>query len=221
MPPKTIKCSVCATDVLKAQTLARADGSRACRSHEGIEAEADALRARDKARLDKAIDGSNKPSVPSYNLYNFDAEIEQRRKEVNEHCWLCECEGVPVQQHMMDVMVASKRLQLAGTFNFLTFPEDVKKLLGPRNVLVRMPLKQETIDRAVMKYIKQSSLRQVAELLNLITICITCGDKHGFKARIDDMMTPKVLPDLETMYVMGAAIDPLLNEMAEKKDKKN
>lgn len=178
-----------------------------------------ALRARDKARLDKAIDNSNKPFVaPSY---NFDAELEQRRREVNEHCWLCSCEGVPAQQHMLDVMVASKRLQLAGTFNFLTFPEDVKKLLGPRNVLMRMPLKQETIDRAVMKHIKQDSLRQVAGILNLITICITCGDKHGFKARLDDMMAPKALPDLETMLMLGSAIDPLLKEMAEKKDKEN
>lgn len=218
MPPKTIKCSVCAADVLKASTLARADGSRACRSHEGIVAEADVLRARDKARLDKAIDNSNKPSAPSY---NFDEELEAQRRKVNEHCWLCECEGVPVQQHLMDVMVASKRLQLAGTFNFMTFPEDVKKLLGPRNVLVRMPLKNDGIDKAVLCHIKQHSLLQVADILNLITICITCGDKHGFKARIDDMMAPKVMPDLDTMLMLGSALDPLLDEMAQKKNKEN
>jgi hypothetical protein len=41
MPPKSVTCSVCSAEVLKAQTLARADGTRACRSHEGVADEAE------------------------------------------------------------------------------------------------------------------------------------------------------------------------------------
>lgn len=63
MPPKTVKCSVCGQEVLKAQTLARADGTRACRSHPGVEEEGQKLK-------DKEHERREKETKPAYNSHS-------------------------------------------------------------------------------------------------------------------------------------------------------
>ena len=60
MPPKTTTCSICNQEVLKSQTLMKADGTRACRSHSGVEDEAKLLKERDQNRINREIKNKKK-----------------------------------------------------------------------------------------------------------------------------------------------------------------
>ena len=50
MPPKTCHCSICGLEVLKSTTYALADGTRACKTHPDVEADANTLRLIDFGR---------------------------------------------------------------------------------------------------------------------------------------------------------------------------
>ena len=191
MPPKTVTCSICSATVLKAQTLARADGTRACRSHEGVSAEAAKRQAAERERLDKAIESAGRPAwmSPAFTQAQlerqqlFEKEAAAFREHLYSHCWICGEEGLELREFFAQAMVAMKRLELRGEFNFLTMPLDVRKLMGNVRALGAIQLQEEVIDRAVVKHIRERRVRDLVQFTRVVLFCPACAQKHGFMAR--------------------------------------
>lgn len=223
MPPKSVTCSICTTEVLKAQTLARADGTRACRSHEGVTAEAEKLAADDQLRRAKAIEQGSRPpwinddSARPMTL-QWEKEAAEWREHLYSHCWTCEAEGLEGREFFPQVMIAMKRLELRREFSFLNMGADVRKLMGGVRLLVPFQSKDEAIDRAVIKHVKDKRVRDILHFVRFVLLCPECAEKHGFKKRLDDMMPKPTWEQLEAMAPVVASIDPLLLAMAEKKE---
>lgn len=224
MPPKTVTCSICSAEVLKAQTLARADGTRACRSHESVIAEADARQAAERAKLDKAIETATLPKwrVPDAESLAFSANWEKEaaawREKIYSHCWTCGEYGLEGSEFFAQAMIAMKRLQIRGEFNFLSMGEDVRKLMGGVWMLTAMKLEKEVIDRAIIKHVSERKLREIVPLMGFVLLCPPCCNKHGFGKRLEDMMPKPTWEQLQNMMSVVAVVEPLLRVMAEKKE---
>ncbi len=228
MPPKTVTCSICSAEVLKAQTLARTDGTRACRSHDGVADEAEQRLAAERAKLDKSIEAA---AVPYWHRNTetrreeqaaFSADWEKKAAEWREHlyshCWTCGEEGLEGGEFFAQAMIAMKRLELRGEFSFLNMGEDVRKLMGGIRLLVPFQSKDEAIDRAVIKHVKDKRVRDILHFIRFVLLCPPCADKHGFKKRLDDMMPKPTWEQLQNMLPVVAGMEPLLRVMAEKKE---
>lgn len=229
MPPKTVTCSICSASVLKAQTLARADGTRACRSHEGVTEEADARQAAERAKLDATIaKGSmveqwarERRAEGSRLDIKSEQEAAEWREHIYSHCWTCGEYGLEGREFFTQALIASKRLQLRGEFNFVSYGDDVRKLMGNVRFLASIQLQDEVIDRAIVKHVKEKRVRELVPLLRFVLICPPCVRKHGFDKRLEDMMPKPTWEQIEAMMPITMAIDPLVTELAEKKEKQS
>jgi len=222
MPPKTVTCSVCSTEVLKAQTLARADGSRACRSHEGVQAEADKRAQDDQIRRAKAVEQGARPpwindaTAPRMNL-EWEKEAAEFREYIHSHCWACAAEGLEWREFWTQALIAGKRLELRGEFNFMTYGQDVRKLMGNVKLLAPIKYQNEVTDRAVVKHLYKK-VREIVHFIGFMLLCPECCDKHGFKQRLDDLFPKPTWEGLQTMSAAVQMMDPMLTAMAEKKE---
>lgn len=227
MPPKTITCSVCSQSVLKAQTLARADGSRACRSHDGVTAEAEKLAEAEISRREKAIRNAGRPSwaddrdhMVGMRAAGFEQQAAEFREYIYSHCWTCNEEGLEAHGFFTQALIASKRLELRGEFNFLSYGHDVRTLMGNIRLLTPIKLEDKVVDRAITKHVNKR-VRDILHLLGFVLICPECARKHGFGERLDAMMPKPTWEQIEAMAPITAAIDPLVTAMAEKKEKQS
>lgn len=226
MPPKSVTCSICSASVLKAQTFARADGTRACRSHEGVADEAEKRAAAERARLDAAVSkgtcvdqwARDRTAEREKHGLMFEKEAAAWREHLYSHCWTCEAEGLEGHEFFAQAMVATKRLELRGEFNFLSVGSDVQKLMGGVRLLVPFQSKDEAIDKAVVKHVKDKRVRDILHFVRFVLICPPCANKHGFGKRLDDMMPKPTWEQLENMLPVVAGMEPLLRVMAEKKE---
>lgn len=223
MPPKSVTCSICTTEVLKSQTLARADGSRACRSHEGVANEAEARQAAERARLDVAIAKANRPwmGIPEptdASRLAFEKEAAEFREHIYSHCWTCGEYGLEGREFFAQAMVAMKRLQMRGEFNFFSMPTDVRKLMGNIPMLSAIKLGDSVQDRAVVKHVSDRRVRDLVPLLGFVLLCVPCIDKHGFKARLEALLPKPTWDQIEAMLPVVAGMEPVLRAMAEKKE---
>ena len=110
MPPKSVMCSVCGETILKSQTLARADGTRACRSHDGIKEEAEKLKVK-RVKQEQARKEEKK------NQFRFRSpvlpepeEMRAWREHTHTHCWVCDREGIGLKEFFLQSLIAMKRL---------------------------------------------------------------------------------------------------------------
>ena len=227
MPPKTVTCAICSEVVLKAQTLARSDGSRACRSHDGVTEEAEAKRAAERARLDKAVSSFSSANERRWQIdpeeqrirhESFAQEAADFRERVYTHCWTCGEYGLEGREFFSQALVAMKRLELRGDFNFFNYGQDVRKLMGNIALLLPIKSKNEVQDKAVIRHVRDQRIREIAPLLGFVLLCYQCGEKHGFKDRIEAMMPKPTWEQITNMAAIMPAMDPLLTEMAEKKE---
>lgn len=229
MPPKTVTCAVCQQEVLKAQTLARKDGSRACRSHENVQQEAEALKLAEQQRREKetaqfhtkkrfALDKAMGYREPDYD--KIMEEGRQLREWSYSHCWTCGAEGISLREHFAQCLIAQKRLQLRGEWNFLTLNQDMAKLMGKQTVLAMLPYDDQK-DERLRRLITNRKIRDIIHFLRSIHMCIGCIDKHGMRDRLDALMPKPTMEQLEAMMPVTAMLDPLLEEMAKKKEEEN
>lgn len=225
MPPKSVTCSVCNETVLKAQTLARVDGTRACRSHEGVTAEAEQRIEAERKRLDKEVAKANRPWMGSPEptdaaRMSWEAENAKFREYIYSHCWACAAEGLEWQAFWTEALVTSKRLSIRGEFKFETYGQDVRKLMG--NVVLLAPIKwqDEVTDRAVIRHLYKK-VREIVPLIGFFLLCPECCNKHGFGKRLEDLMPKPTWEGLQMMSVAVQAIDPLVTAMAEKKERQS
>lgn len=234
MPPKTVTCAVCQQEVLKAQTLARKDGSRACRTHEGVQQEAQALHVQEQQRRAKETvphHSARRCAALSKGYRPTDLERGQHVRDVMEegrklrewaysHCWTCGAEGISLREHFAQCLIAQKRLQLRGEWNFLTLPQDMAKLMGPQVVLAMLPY-DDRKDEKLRRLLTNRKIKDLIHFLRTIHMCITCIDKHGVRDRLEALLPKPTWEQLEAFMPVTALLDPLITEMAEKKENEN
>ena len=227
MPPKSVTCSICSAEVLKAQTLARADGTRACRSHEGVADEVEKRLVAEKAeRAKHDLETVNTRVRNEWRARDqtfsadFEKEAAEYRAYIYSHCLACTAEGLEWGEFWSQAMIASKRLQLRGEFNFMSYGTDVRKLMGNIVLLAPIPWKNEITDRAVVKHLYKK-VREIVPLIGFMLLCPKCCTKHGFGIRFDALMPKPTWEQLEAIMPVTMAIDPLVTALAEKKEKQS
>lgn len=226
MPPKTVTCSICNQEVLKAHTLARKDGSRACRSHSEVETEAKDLQLADHNRRIKEFhtfkSKRHQHETPEHRRereLKFETELAPWREYVHTHCWVCERPGISLQEFYFKQLVAMKRLELRGEpFNLLTMWQDVAKLMDGEIPLIRIPYNEQT-DRKMQHLVKDKKLRDLLWAIHQLQLCGDCVNKYGFRERFEAMMPEPTWEQLRDVRAVAQVIlDPVLKELAEKKE---
>lgn len=227
MPPKTVSCFICGLMVPKAQTVARADGNRICRSHPGAEGEAQKLREKDQQRRAKAINAKTQEKKRGY--YNpfggrtSDQILEDAKKfreEADSHCWTCGRKGITLSEYYIQCLITQKRLQLRGEWNFLSLPEDMAKLMGHQVVLAALPYDDQK-DGRIRHDITNRKIKDIIHFIRYMNICIECIDKYKVRDRLEALMPHPTQEQVKNLIPVVIAIDPLIEQMAKKKESEN
>ena len=181
MPPKTQMCSVCGAVTTKPQSYARKDGTRACRSHPEVAAEAQRLQEADRERLRRATMPKSPrfPALSETEPCALEVEKEQQafRVHAHSHCWMCDqfgcVEGTPLR--------VAALLSLLGIDN-----ETVRAMfqgLSTKRALRSVPYYQD--DRGILSRVYSSKIRSLIPLLGSVLICADCAVKARIKDRWD------------------------------------
>lgn len=226
MPPPTTTCAVCHENVPKSTTLARGDGTRACKSHDGVVADAEARKRQEQERLKMATDPDRRQRWGPHSPPTTSVEEEERNRKfrdlVNNHCWVCGQDGVSLRDYLLKCLVAMKRLEIRGEFNFLTLPDDVRKLLPGERALAVIQLGDEVIDKAVVKHVRDRHIRDLIPLLKHVQFCAECAVKHGFRARWEALLPRPTYEDVVAFApVMEAFVEPVIRAEAERKERQS
>lgn len=221
MPPKTVVCSVCHQEVLKAQTLEVSPGNRACRSHEGTQAasaqvqqaakEAEQQRVQEAEQRRRKLMGLDQP--PSQAHLDFQKQMEEFRIWQETHCWTCGTPGISMQDFWFTVMVANKQLQLEGRWNFFTMPQDIREKLGPQTVLAVLPYDDQK-DGFIRRRIVRRQLKDIIHFLRCVRMCNHCIDKMGLHDRFEDTLPKPTMEQIAEVMPLVAALDPMITELA-------
>jgi hypothetical protein len=225
MPPKTTTCSVCGQEVLKSQTLEVSPGKRACRSHEGTvetatqaqQAAKDAKVAEDAARA-KAAEAKRRSWLGGLDSDpEGQAEFWQKQAEwriwTENHCWTCGKPGESMRDFFFAVLVAQKKLELKGEFNFFTLPEDLRREMGERTVLAVLPYDDEK-DYMIRRHLVDKKIKSIIHFLRCVRMCNHCIEKAGVQKRLEEIMPHPTMEQLYAVMPVVAALDPLLTELA-------
>lgn len=224
MPPKIVTCAICTNTVLKAATLARADGSRACRTHEGVAEDADKRQNEERNRLENEIKKANRPLSERFGYGNptlgndFEKQANEFREQVYSHCWICNADGLEGGEFFIHAMIAMKRLELRGEFDFFNLGKGVRSLMGNVVLLLPFKLQNEVIDRALVKHVVNHKIRDLVPLLGFVLMCPQCANKHGFKKRLDDLIPKPTWEQVQRIMPIVDGMDTLLHALAEKKE---
>lgn len=221
MPPKTVTCSICGQEVLKAQTLARPDKSRACRSHPGIESESQTLQ--EAAKAARAQDTKKKYPFGSKEVRTTPHQFSHRdpeefRTHMYSHCWTCDCKGISLREHFFQCLIAMRKLRLNGKFNFLSLPGDMKKLIGSHNVLAIIPY-NDSKDGRIKYDIFNRVTKELVPLLGFMNLCTKCIEKYGINDRLEALISNPTPEQLSSMVAVMPVIDVFLDEIIQKDNK--
>jgi len=228
MPPKTVPCLICNLMVPKSQTVARADGNRVCRSHPGVEEMAQKLREEEKQRRANAVSSSQAALAkmrrefrgPEPDSSKTLEDASKFREEVYSHCWTCGVEGISLREYYAQCLVAQKRLQLRGEWNFLSLSKDMAALMGNPVVLACLPYNEEK-DRRIYRDITDRRIKDVIHFLRFVNMCIPCINKHGVRDRLEALIPKPSWEQLEAIMPVMTALDPLLEKLAGKKEQQS
>jgi len=222
MPPKMVRCSICKETVLKSKTYALADGTRACRSHDGVGEEANKLHEQDKERLKKEVEKKKKSFGGSKepDLSKFIEDGRKFREEANTHCWTCGAEGIPAKEYFAECIVAIERLKIRGEMNFLTLNNDINKLMGNPVVLFTLPYSDEE-DKEIYRSIRNRKIKDIIHFLKCVNMCKECASKFKVNDRLEALFPKPTWEQIQNMMSVVASLDPVIKEMAEKKEKQN
>ena len=229
MPPKMVTCSICNEQVLKAHTLARKDGTRACRSHDGIEEEAKKRQEEEKTQRNTAISHNKKKRTFNSNQdyayperkYPTKEECQKFGEYARSHCWTCGNEGITIRQYYMNLLITTKRVELHGEFNLLDLPQKIHELIGPQRVIVEMKLSEAQVNYT-LRHLKDARLCDIVRFVPVITMCNECAKKHNFN-NLYKAAWPKE-PTFEQVKAFMPAmtlIEPVIEAEAKRRDETN
>lgn len=218
MPPKTVVCSICGETVLKAHTLALKGGSRACRSHSGVQEESLEIQQEQKQETKKSMSRKRKLYQP-YPMPSHE-ELNRWRDKVKTTCWVCEAEGINAQDYYFKCLVALKRLELRGdSFNLLNMPEKVRELVTDIP-LFSIPYDSNNDDRLFSR-VRDRKLRNILHFLRYIQLCPDCIQRLNLNDRFKALFPELSYDELEAAIRFTDAIDPILKSLAVKAENQN
>jgi len=225
VPPKTVFCSICHEEVLKCRTLARADGTRACREHPGIEEESKRLQEQERLRKGLAATEKERQQLEQARalpkeLLRSSRHITEFRNYVDHHCWTCGAEGITLQEYFANCMVAQKRLELRGEFNLFTMHEEIAKLLGNPTVLAMLPYDDQK-DGKLYRDVTDRRLKDILHFIKVINMCTHCIARHDVYDRLEALLPKPTMEQLEALSPVVAILDPVLEAMALRKEQEN
>lgn len=225
MPIPTCICCICGQVVNKSTTYSVGPGHRACKSHQGVSDQAQAIQ--DKAKADKLAveqreaEKKKRRWEESTSNPNF---MENARKWSQETCWTCGRPALPLQSFYNRMLVALQKSRIRGDHSATNAillgdkesVEQTQKDLGlPIGTIFyrALELPQDHNERLkLLRDIKGGpDKREVANISGMIHICKDCCDKHGLKFEPE---MPKI--DLTTMAVLGAMLPPVFENIAKK-----
>lgn len=218
MPPKTVVCSVCGQEVLKAQTLEVSPGKRACRSHEGTPAASAQVQQAAKeaeAKRRAAIEEKRRSWMRSdpADYEKFKREMEEWRLWSHTHCWTCGKPGITMQEFFFSVLVTHKKLELEGRWNFMTLPQDVRAELGHQTVLAPVPYDWRK-DGFIRRRIVDKRIKDIIDLLGMVQTCVNCAHEMRIEDRVEALIPKPTWEQIESMLPVVHLLDPLLTELA-------
>jgi hypothetical protein len=223
MPPKSVCCSVCGETVLKSQTLARKDGTRACRSHDGIQSESNEIKQQHKESQEKHTKkkGNPREAINTLDdLLNQDLEImkriHHRVKEQLNNCWICNQEGVSFREYCFDKIVALKRLEMRNEFNFLTMNQDCAKLIPNNRVLFHLPYGDEK--SLLYRRLCKESYREMVPFYGYVQVCAECAYSMGYGKEIEKSIPNVSVDEALDFSPMLVHLEPHIEAVAKKKE---
>jgi hypothetical protein len=203
--PKTVTCSVCGETVSKRKTLLLKDGSRACRSHEGVEDQASQLWKEEQEKKDREARAR---------------EQEKSRYAPFEHpvepcCWFCGKVGLRQDVFFTRMLVCGEKYQLktGKTPNIFDMKEaqEVYREMNGKKCLWVVSVTDENRDK-----IKSTALRGMSMVVDLaggVLICQACADKHKIEVH-HPKLDPEKLTTMAAVYESGAR--QVIREVASK-----
>ena len=218
MPPKFATCATCGQEVLKAQTLEIAPGKRACRSHTETQsqaAERKFLAHEGEQKRQAAAEAKRRKFLhpdPGEQA-EFQRKMTEWRQWTENHCWTCGTAGMSLQEYFFAVMVANKRLQLRGQFNFLTMHQDLRRELGNPVVLALLPY-DDSRDTKIRNHLVDKRIKDIIHFIRQVRMCGSCIEKAGVQDRLEALVPNPTFEQIEEMMPVVAALDPVLTALA-------
>jgi hypothetical protein len=202
MPIPRTTCSVCKTEVNKAQTYHIGEGKRACKIHEGVGEQAKTVQAKIKEK-------EKVQNEPRNFRYNPELDVAKAELWAAHTCWTCNKKGVDARSMYLEMLIAMERLKIKGEkFDFFNLSEQIKKEMNWPADLV--PLRRFNLPAQAERILHDcGKQRQVVELVGIVQLCPHCANVHGI-----DFTEP--LPSLDTLATMGAIYEETLQPELEK-----
>ena len=218
MPPKTVECSICHPTVTKASTLEVAPGRRACRTHGGVEADAEKTQqaAKEAERLRaEAAEKARRPwmhGTPE-RMADLTREREEFRVWAEDHCWTCGSGGIGLQEYFLRLMVTNKKLELMGKISLLEPPAEVRRLMGNPTVLALLPYDRDK-DLRLLRDVVKDRLKQVVPFIGCLRVCGDCIEKYRLKDRLEALLPHPTMDQIYEVMPFVHTLDPLLTALA-------
>ena len=199
---KRIICSICKTEVNKAQTYHVGNGERACKSHEGVTEKKETLQKNEAQKLQRSMQQEQHRQQEHPN--------KDRMEDFTPgmiRCAVCRNEGMRSDQFFTRVLIErSKAEQIYGVFN----PFDPKHpgnqvKIAERCVFVLEKSKLQPIINRI-----RGDFKQILDLVGAVGVCGPCCKAGG----IDPL--PKVEFDELTRFaaVSEIVVKPVVDAIA-------
>lgn len=191
---KKVICSICKTEVNKAQTYHVGNGERACKSHEGVTEKKETLQKNEAQKLQKAM------------------QQEQHRHDRMEdftpgmvRCAVCRNEGMRSDQFFTRVLIEkAKAEQIYGVINPFDFKHPGNQVkIAERCVFVLEKSKLQPIINRI-----RGDFKQILDLVGVVGVCGPCCKAGGIdplpKVEFDELMRFAAVSEIAVKPVVDA-----------------
>jgi hypothetical protein len=227
MPIPTCECSICHQIVNKSTTYHIGNGKRACKSHQGIVKQAQAIQ--DKTKADKQAEEEKKERQKLERWKNSPANpqfMDNVRKWGQETCWICRKTALPLQSYYNRMLIALEKGKIRGDnaamkgmlgLDAQSFEQARKDLGFPIGTIFYRVLSLDAmradIQERVLRDIKGGiEKREVAEFAGVVHICRDCCIKHELEFDPPPPSSKTVI----ALAMLGSIRNPLIENIAKK-----
>ena len=148
---------------------------------------------------------------------NEEGEDMEKVREIEVTCG---AEGIPAKEYFAECIVVIERLKIRGELNFLTISNDINKLMGNPVVLFTLPYNDEE-DKEIYLSIINRKVKDIIHFLRCVNMCKQCINKFKVNNRVETLFPKPTWEQIQNMMSVVVSLDPVIKEMAEKKEKQN
>lgn len=212
MPPKMTTCSICNQEVMKSQTAALGDGTRACKSHDGVLETQEELKGLAGARRRKLLKKPVKRSrYPKTTMTDPNGGFDKR-------CFICNKLGIHESDHAGRMLMAMAKYKEKTGKNFnilLPKPDDMKIfrecMRSPNAIddreLTPLHIYPAEDNKHVIKHLNEIA-RMGLGIIPYIAACPECVKSYK-------LTREEAKPTLEQMHMLGTVVNCMEGDMAE------